>query len=576
MNGAKVRVRRLTVQGFRGISQSTTLHFSHSDKGGAASCLLMGENGSGKSSFVDALEFCLSGKFPTSPNMPKWPYLQRLFNVSEYASISHVEVEFTDGSIFARSVLQDNGVWEMSPRAPHPLFQGAGFALRREEIISFLRTPPEKRYGVFAAFMRSAVAEADVPEESRLAVEEAEKEKEAKRKSRDRAARSLAGMMKVPRGRIQTALQSVTAFNGWFASNGYVKKQEERITRGRISPERAATYRHAELVRKEIKAYGAAADQLSRAKTLASKAPLITLLAEVGGSLTESFKRISPSARTVDSVELMLPSDKAEIDLDVSLLNGVRVRADSYFSEANLDLLALLLFLSLMKFSAKSGQPKIMVLDDVLQSVDSSIRVKVAQYLLAEFSDWQLLVTFHDRLWREQFGAVFSTKHQFVEREVVAWSLDTGPRLIEAKRDPSGALRDSLDGNDTRLICGNAGFLLEVISDWMSKSLQTSVTRRYGDKYTLGDTWPSVLKKLRKTSVSPQAIQVDSYMWLRNIHGAHYNEWATDLSITDAREFAAAVISLWDAVWCQSCREPIGKHGELLHCRCGAFSVEIQ
>ena len=62
-----MRIRRLTVSGLRGVSQPITLNFSNSDSRGSASCLLIGENGAGKSSFVDALEFCLSGKFPDQP-----------------------------------------------------------------------------------------------------------------------------------------------------------------------------------------------------------------------------------------------------------------------------------------------------------------------------------------------------------------------------------------------------------------------------------------------------------------------------------------------------------------------------
>ncbi|MER6259513.1 hypothetical protein ABT203_07945 [Streptomyces sp900105245] len=460
----------------------------------------------------------------------------------------------------------------MNPSSPHSLFQGSGFTLRREEIINFLRTPPDKRYGVFASFMRSAITNMEIPQENKDSVAKSEAEREKKRESRNRTARSLANKMRVPYRRIEPALQSVAAFNGWFASNGYVKKQDERGGR-KLPRERAAVYRQAAEVRRGIEQFVIATDQMNRTKQLAAKAPLIALLTEVGGNLTESFKQISPSAQSVDAVQLMLSPDKAEIDLDVLLLNGLRLRAEHYFSEANLDLLALLLFLSLMKFAAKNGQPKVMALDDVLQSVDASIRVKVAQYLLAEFGDWQLLVTFHDRLWREQFGAVFASRHQFVERELIGWGLESGPKLIETRRDPSSALRDSLSSNDSRLICGNAGFLLEVMSDWLSKSLQTSVTRRYGDKYTLGDTWPGVLKRLRKTTLCQAGLRVDSYMWLRNIHGAHYNEWATGLSMSDAENFADAVLVLWGKIWCALCKEPVSKNGDLLHCRCGARSA---
>lgn len=287
-----MRVRRLTVQGFRGISQPVTLHFSNSHSGSPASCLLIGENGAGKSSFVDALEFCLSGKFPTNPNRPKWPYLQRLANVNDIARDSRVEVEFADGSTFSRSVVERDGVWAQDPIPPHPMFQGSGFALRREEIINFLRTPPDKRYGVFATFMRNTVATTEVPQENKDAVAKSEADREAQGESRNRVARSLSRKMGVSYHRIEPAVQSLAAFNGWFASNGYVRKQDERGGR-KVPREREEVYRLAAAVRREIEQFVIATDRMNRLKNLASKAPLIILLAEVGGNLTESFKRIS-------------------------------------------------------------------------------------------------------------------------------------------------------------------------------------------------------------------------------------------------------------------------------------------
>ncbi|GGW55113.1 hypothetical protein GCM10010381_45720 [Streptomyces xantholiticus] len=362
----------------------------------------------------------------------------------------------------------------------------------------------------------------------------------------------------------------MTSFNAWFTSQGYSKNQDTR--KGGLTAQQRGIYAQAATVRKNIGVVRAASDEVTKAKRAANNAPLFSLLGEVAQTLTDSFRRISPTAESVTSVSLELASESAEISLMATLSNGAVVRAEGYFSEANLDLLALLLFLSLMKFASDHGQPKIMVLDDVLQSVDAAIRVKVARYLLEEFKGWQFLVTFHDRLWKEQFSAVFAAKHQFVEREVHDWGFSTGPRVIETRRDASGALRDVVAGDDPRLICGNAGYLLEVLADWMSKSLQTSVTRRHGDKYTLGDTWPSVAKKLREIGLKSETDRVNEYMWLRNIHGAHYNEWATGLSVVDARNFGDAVLELWEKVWCKPCRQTIGKHGNIFHCNCGSIS----
>ena len=48
------------------------------------------------------------------------------------------------------------------------------------------------------------------------------------------------------------------------------------------------------------------------------------------------------------------------------------------FSEANLDLLAFLIFLAVAKEAAERGQARLLVLDDVLQSVDAVFRARVS------------------------------------------------------------------------------------------------------------------------------------------------------------------------------------------------------
>ncbi|MFF3140723.1 ATP-binding protein [Streptomyces sp. NPDC057927] len=570
--GTKMRIKSVRIEGFRGISRPTTLNFSNSAAGSPSSCLLMGENGAGKSTFVAALEFCLTARYPAFSVQSRQDFLRSLSNLASTPGSTRVEVEFSDGKKYARSLEFRDGSWEMDPATPHLAFR-SGLALHREEIINFLRTHPKGRHAVFASFMRGASALAGVPGEDLEAVEKAEGERDRLVGERDRLARPLAKAAKSSFRHLSSNLHDVQSFNAWLTSKGYSKRQDERRL-NYLPASLKGIYKQAADVRDAIHKVRRATDQVNRLKKSAVNAPLFALLSEVGETLTDSFKRISPSAESVRSVKLSLESDRSEIDLHVTLSNDAEVRAEEYFSEANLDLLALLLFLSLMKYAGQNGQPKIMALDDVLQSVDASIRVKVAQYLLAEFHKWQFLVTFHDRLWREQFAAVFSSKHQFVEREIFDWDLMDGPRLVELRRDASDALRECLDSSDTRIMCGNAGFLLEVLSDWLSKSLQTSITRRHGDKYTLGDTWSGVASKLGSTALKEKANNVDRYMWLRNMHGAHYNEWATDLSIVDAKRFASAVLELWDSVWCGKCRECAGRHGDLIHCRCGTVSIE--
>jgi len=107
-------------------------------------------------------------------------------------------------------------------------------------------------------------------------------------------------------------------------------------------------------------------------------------------------------------------------------------------------------------------------------------------------------------------------------------------------------------------------------------TLEVSVVRRKEDKYTLGDLWPGVCKKLKKTTAKNESADVERWIHLRNLVGAHFNEWAQSLAITDAEQFALATLSLFWKVFCQQCKtwiEPAGR--DTWQCRCGMATLRL-
>jgi len=235
------------------------------------------------------------------------------------------------------------------------------------------------------------------------------------------------------------------------------------------------------------------------------------------------------------------------------------------------------MFLAVTKESAERGQAKLVILDDVLQSVDATIRVSVMDYILREFSDWQLVVTAHDRLWQNQLRELCRRhNHLFSEREIVRWSFDSGPVILEGKGIDQ-PLEEALNRGDTMYICSQSGLLLESICNRLSWTLPTSVVRRKDDKYTLGDLWPGVQKVLRKTNIQATVQEVDKWLHLRNLVGAHYNDWAQSISTQEARLFGEAVLRLFTSVRCSKCFhwiESTSERNQQWVCRCGQTIVE--
>src|SRR4051812_11193344 len=95
------QVARLTIRQFRGIASELELGF-RDISGQISSVLLAGDNGSGKSSIVDALEFALQGRINRN---------QAVGSLSNVAAVSftsktgaHVRVELADGTAIERPI----------------------------------------------------------------------------------------------------------------------------------------------------------------------------------------------------------------------------------------------------------------------------------------------------------------------------------------------------------------------------------------------------------------------------------------------------------------------------------------
>lgn len=271
--------------------------------------------------------------------------------------------------------------------------------------------------------------------------------------------------------------------------------------------------------------------------------------------LNSAFKEIS-NANYVDDIKLSIGRiSAASLNIEVKLQNGKTVSPQSIFSEANFDLMILLLYLSIIRVGIDHGQEKIIILDDVLQSVDSSIRALFVNYILRELKDWQIIITCHDRLWLNQLRHLFQrVGHKYKEFHINSWSFATGPNIQEQNYYSfDNTLKQAIATKDIRIIASISGLFLEKICQELSISINCSIKRRLDDKYTIGDLWPGIKKCLKKTDLSQIIEDIDRLLYIRNLLGCHYNEWAEALNDEEVFHFAESVQSLYEKVFCDTC-----------------------
>jgi hypothetical protein len=253
----------------------------------------------------------------------------------------------------------------------------------------------------------------------------------------------------------------------------------------------------------------------------------------------------------------------------------------AYYSDAHLDTLGISIFLALrLWYRRQYPSFNLMVLDDVISSVDSGHAVQLAELLLKEFAGFQILLTTHDRIWFEHLRDIQArcgVAQNFVNKTIYKWPIEEGPDLREPA-DEMRRLKELLADGQTYEMASLAGRLLEHILQEMRYSLRLPVPAKPGELYEIGDLWPPFYKEIKRNfsslySTGQSTFDALDVSWpLRNWIGAHFNRWALNVPRDVEKEFAQAVISLFELLFCPECRRfvapsstPLGQ----IACRCG-------
>jgi recombinational DNA repair ATPase RecF len=568
-----MKLTKLHIDSFRGIPDKLLLDFTDKKKS-PCSTLIFGDNGSGKSSIVDALEFNLQGKIERSdsiinefrPSPLNWK--NDLYIGSKTKCYFENESEYERNIVVQYNEEKQKVVFTKSINGLHPNFHIAPIVLRRNDIITYSSTPIQRKQMLFWSFIYSTNNDTEEGNSDVVQIQNLEKERIQLKKIRRELQEILSNSLKIPLEEIPLPNNEFNSFVKNKILNGLTNKQYLILKKkGILKGVNEAALKVSQEIIQSNNSINEIQSKISRLKKIASgsndtkKNEVQRFLSEASNHLTESFNKIS----TTDFVEAfnVRIGELTEVSFEIELIlkNGKKTTPNNVFSEANLDLLILLLYTSIIKESEKYGQSKIFVLDDVLQSVDSTIRLNFIDYLLNNFKDWQIIITAHDRLWLNQIRSAFQRhQHKFKEIEIYRWEFDLGPQIIEPQLIGfNSALSAAIESKNVQLIASQTGLLFESICQNLSMALNTSIQRKIADKYTIGDLWPGLKKHFKNTDLFELTIEVDKVIHIRNLLGAHYNEWAISLTNSEIYGFAENVNKLFFRVYCNNCQGWISK-----------------
>jgi AAA domain len=552
LSDSNLRLNRVVLQKFRGAPCDLTVGFTH--KNTAVSGIIFGENGVGKSTIADAIEFALQGRISRSSYFDS-PLLSAVRHLSNQGD-TFVEATLSDGVTIRRATVIANGVTHATPKEVRSGFRLAPISIKRSDILRFLDTEALERGSTFLDYFPADAGQLAVrPEEE---VHKLQAEMAELRIKRSSFAEDLSRLIPfsatelADRGQFDNAVRahimmgatraSFEASGGWET---VPKELREALVSLREAHDRLAVCKKRMEQTTQIFNPVAHRDQLNI---------LRRVLRDVGIDISKAFMQIA-TEHPISKVEVVFgASSTLSLDIVITLRNGLTCFPQQIFSEAYQDLLAILFFVSVAREASKRGQARVMIMDDVLQSVDATIRHAFVNYLLDELSDWQLIFTTHDRLWRDQLRDLFDAhEHPCVERLIYDWSFDQGPRLEAETADPlSRDLVDAIASSEPRTVGAIAGQLLEVICDQLTRRIHLLVARTNDDRYTLGDLWPVVRDWLKGTEADTAVRSIAGHRYLRNLV-IHADMASLGLSLRDARSFGEAVLSLYSLVRCAKC-----------------------
>lgn len=295
-----------------------------------------------------------------------------------------------------------------------------------------------------------------------------------------------------------------------------------------------------------------------------------------------------------DSFTAKIQPEGAGLNFEVDFYGRGTHPPHALHSEGHQDSMGLCLYLALAE-RLTEGLIDLIILDDVMMSVDADHRRQLCHLLAAFFPQRQFLITTHDRTWANQLKGegVVDSKGTV---EFYRWNIDTGPQVNQEadmwQRIEADIQRNDIPSAAARLRRGSEQFF-----EMACASLQALVVYKLNSRWELGDFLPAaigqyrnLLKKAKNAANSwadsatvDMLREVDSVaksiytrsnaeQWAVNA-SVHYNNWA-DLSEKDFRPVVEAFQDLYGLFECSSCGSPLrlanaGGTAAGVLCNCG-------
>lgn len=287
--------------------------------------------------------------------------------------------------------------------------------------------------------------------------------------------------------------------------SAFTKLREKADTLEKLTPEQQAWDTLTRLI-SNLERYLEDKEKYEQAQRFAVKAKVFDktytdikdrVLRELYDSVNEDFVAYYKflHGEDEDSFYSELKPEGPQLDLKVDFHGRGAYHPRALHSEGHQDSMGLCLYLALnRKISGDAVQ--LVILDDVVMSIDNNHRRKICKLLTQHFPDRQFIITTHNRTWERLLNTdgVVKKKNMI---EFRGWSLETGP-MVGRNGDVWADIRKKLDVNDVSSAAQQLREHCEFFYDNVCDSLRAEVRHRIDGRHELGDYLKGANKALKK------------------------------------------------------------------------------
>lgn len=255
----------------------------------------------------------------------------------------------------------------------------------------------------------------------------------------------------------------------------------------------------------------------------------------------------------------MRSTKRASVELKIESFGRKDEDPRAYGSEGHLDSLGLCIFLVLVK--KFNNACLLVVLDDVVTTVDVGHRENICRLLIEEFGDKQLVITTHEGLWYEQLRShhrAAKVDGNFSYIAATKWDVDAGP-TIRPYKPRWGRIEEKL-GDGDKSAGNDARSYMEWALESICNALESPIVFRSSREWNVGELFSSAKKRaeslIKGNGFKEKVLKAFKELECTTIYAnitSHNNPLAEELSIDEVGNFCRAVHNLYCTFLCPNC-----------------------